>query len=151
MMSLFLVNTIPTGKGGVMFINIDAWKAFTIKNNVLYIGICSLKITVIYIYISLDVIGITELIEALGCEYNLICNVQLNMQQEITNLGSNKLKEKEEVYICTPVKEVILLLLCGSCYLNSDTNLSKDLKGLMCRVPSLSGVEELGEAICPTP
>jgi hypothetical protein len=144
MMSLFLVNTIPTGKGEVMFINIDAWKAFTIENNVLYIGICSLKMTVVYIYISLDVMGITELIEALCWGYNLICNVYL--QQEITDLT-----KEEEVYICTPVKEVILLLLCGSCYLNSDTNLSKDLKGLMCRVPSLSGVEELGEAICPTP
>jgi hypothetical protein len=127
-----------------------------------YTVIYGLEVAVNYIYISLDVIGFTGLIGALCWVYNLICNVslqQLNKQQdtfptfEVGNYYSSatKVSGKEVVGAVQPMSPFKASNLYGSYPLNSEANLSKDLKGLMRCGPSLREANESGVGTLLTP
>ena len=133
-----------------MELTIDARKASTeYIEKVLYISFNGLWTAVTYIYISF-----TGLLEALCGGYNLICNVtlQLNTQQEDEN---NTSFEKDAVNINNLATNVCSKRVingndpCGSYPLNSLVNLSKDLKGLMRRGPSLRLTNESGVGKSP--
>lgn len=133
--------------------------------DVLYTGVNGLGMVVTYVYISLDVIEITGLLEALNCAYNLICNasLQLNTQQdtvvttfdeqeESNNNSATKVSSKEKVVgAIHPMSPFTVSNLYGSYPLNSEANLSKDPSGLMCCAPSLREANESGIGTLPTP
>jgi hypothetical protein len=124
-----------------------------------YTGIYGLEVAVTYIYISLDVIGNTGLIEPLCWGYNLICNANLQLYKytvttfddavNITGDLATNLGSKEEDVVNNSMFPFCANDLCGSCPLNSEANLSKIPSGMMCRVPSLREANESGVGKSP--